>query len=275
MFKKYSLSFLIIFGLLLFMQQADIVYAQNKTGAFAEHYRFSIPDSLKQHYNLLRKEYYYDYAQKRKQGDLRYYVAMVLHDIGVLKWEECDNYKKKYGVMCNQISREKLHSILHYIYSNYPGSCKAEQIFNYVKAIVPYKGEKGDYPRFPVETMYYHGGDCEDSAAAVAALLKIAGYTTGLYTIHDYKNNIHHCVCVCKVPESIEGDKWRIKEYYDWGHCWLILDPAYHHMFGYNPSWVKSYLEKGNFFSIPDEAANCLLIDYNTYKTHCKKMDQK
>lgn len=251
-----------------------LLTASNMAAQFPKHYILSMPDSLKDHYNQLRKKYYYEYASNRKNGDLRYYTAMTLHDAGLLKWPECDYYNQKYGVMCNRISSEKLHDVLHYIYDNYPGSCAAEKIFNYVKAIVPYKGEKGDYPRFPLETLFYHGGDCEDSASAVAALLKMAGYTTALYTIHDYDHDIHHCVCVCKVPDNIDGDKWRIKEYYDWGYCWFMLDPAYHHSFGYNPSWVKHYLQSAGLISIPDKSANCLLIDFDAYKAFCEKMDK-
>lgn len=273
--KKFIPFLLLIFTLYFILLIFNPIIAYADKIAYADHYRFAMPQRLKDHYCQLREKYYYDYAIKKRHGDLRYYVAAVLHDAGELKWDECDNYEKKYGEKCNCLSRKLLCSILYYISSNYAGSSRAEQIYNYVKAIVPYKEETGDYPRFPLETLYYHGGDCEDSAMTVAALLKLAGYTTGLYTIHDSAHNINHCVCVCKVPDCIDGEKWRIKEYYSQGHCWLMIDPAYKHRFGYNPSWVKNYLQSSNYLTIPDEVANCLLIDYDTYKDFCEKMDRE
>lgn len=233
----------------------------------------ALPDRLKEHYDTLREKYFYEYAAHKKYGGLRYFVASVLHDAEELKWNECDLYEEKYGEKCNHISRETLCSILNYIFANYPGCNRAEQIYNYMASGVHYRGERGEYPRFPLETLYYRHGDCEDQAIATAALLKLAGYTTAMYVIHDPKFDIDHCVCVCKVPDNIKGKKWRIKEYYDWGHCWFMLDPTYKYRFGDNPSWVDNYLQKSGYLVIPDEAANCLMVDFDTYKEFCKKAD--
>lgn len=53
------------------------------------------------------------------------------------------------------------------------------QTINYVIAFVQslsYKREIGEYPKFPVETLADQGGDCEDSAILLAALLDRMGY---------------------------------------------------------------------------------------------------
>lgn len=53
------------------------------------------------------------------------------------------------------------------------------QTINFVVAFVQslqYKREAGEYPKFPVETLADKGGDCEDSAILMAALLDRMGY---------------------------------------------------------------------------------------------------
>lgn len=53
------------------------------------------------------------------------------------------------------------------------------QTINYVVSFVQglqYKKETGEYPKFPVETLADKGGDCEDTAILLAALLERMGY---------------------------------------------------------------------------------------------------
>jgi hypothetical protein len=41
-----------------------------------------------------------------------------------------------------------------------------------------------EYPRYPVETLFDRGGDCEDTSILVAALLDRMGYDTALQLLH-------------------------------------------------------------------------------------------
>lgn len=41
-----------------------------------------------------------------------------------------------------------------------------------------YQPEQGEYPKFPVETLAEHGGDCEDTSILLSALLRLLGYRT-------------------------------------------------------------------------------------------------
>jgi hypothetical protein len=52
-----------------------------------------------------------------------------------------------------------------------------EMVIAFVQAL-EYQSEVGEYPKFPVETLSEKGGDCEDTAILLAAILKEMGYET-------------------------------------------------------------------------------------------------
>ena len=45
-----------------------------------------------------------------------------------------------------------------------------------------------EYPRYPVETLFDRGGDCEDTSILVAALLHRIGYDVALLLLEDAKH---------------------------------------------------------------------------------------
>lgn len=54
-----------------------------------------------------------------------------------------------------------------------------DQTLQFITAFVQqldYQPEQGEYPKFPVETLSEHGGDCEDTSILLASLLRLLGY---------------------------------------------------------------------------------------------------
>ena len=49
-----------------------------------------------------------------------------------------------------------------------------------MQQIVTYAREKGEYPRYPVETLVDEKGDCEDFSILAASILHCMGYQTAL-----------------------------------------------------------------------------------------------
>lgn len=41
-----------------------------------------------------------------------------------------------------------------------------------------YQPEKGEYPKFPIETLAERGGDCEDTSILLSAMLRLMGYSS-------------------------------------------------------------------------------------------------
>ena len=61
------------------------------------------------------------------------------------------------------------------------------EAIQYVQAI-PYKLDSEvyhyDYPQYPVETLYWQHGDCEDTAFLLAGILREMGYNTTLFSLY-------------------------------------------------------------------------------------------
>mgnify|MGYP007120167640 FL=1 len=89
-----------------------------------------------------------------------------------------------------------------------------------------------EYPKYPMETLYDHGGDCEDTAALLARLLSILGYgavllesdnhmAVGLQTSGEgnisYEGNHYYYIettgagwRIGEVPDDMVGERIRI-----------------------------------------------------------------
>lgn len=61
-----------------------------------------------------------------------------------------------------------------------------------------------EYPRFPFETLYHGGGDCEDSSILLASLLHEMGYGVALITLPDH------------MAVGVHGDESISGSYYDY-----------------------------------------------------------
>jgi hypothetical protein len=88
---------------------------------------------------------------------------------------------------------------------------------NYVIAFVqslPYAADNvsspgNDYPKYPIETLFERGGDCEDTSILVAALLDQMGYDVALLILY----NSNHCAVGIAIDSSgryyeFEGTKY-------------------------------------------------------------------
>lgn len=60
----------------------------------------------------------------------------------------------------------------------------AELLLNMVASLAYYP-EEGEYPRYPVETLWDGGGDCEDVAILTAKLWRLTGFGTALLELED------------------------------------------------------------------------------------------
>jgi hypothetical protein len=89
---------------------------------------------------------------------------------------------------------------------------------NYVIAFVqslPYTADNvsapgNDYPKYPLETLFDRGGDCEDTSILVAALLDQMGYDVALLILY----NANHCAVGIAIDASGSYYEYEGKEYY-------------------------------------------------------------
>ena len=59
-----------------------------------------------------------------------------------------------------------------------------------------------EYPRYPIETLYNKGGDCEDTSILLASILRSMGYSVVLIELSD------HCAVGVLGGDSLHGTYW-------------------------------------------------------------------
>lgn len=92
------------------------------------------------------------------------------------------------------------------------------ETINYVIAFVqslPYTVDKvstpgNDYPKYPIETLFERGGDCEDTSILAAAILDQMGFDVALLILY----NEDHCAVGIATEASGSYYEYEGKEYY-------------------------------------------------------------
>lgn len=64
---------------------------------------------------------------------------------------------------------------------------------------------KDDYPKYPCETLYDKGGDCEDSSILLASLLQEMGYDVSLFDIAYRGEDVGHMSVGIKGTDEMDG----------------------------------------------------------------------
>ena len=87
-----------------------------------------------------------------------------------------------------------------------------EYVISFVQSL-PYTVDSVDtrwdeYPRYPIETLFDRGGDCEDTSILVAALLDEMGYDVCLLILE----NEEHCAIGIAGGEGIYGSYYRVDD---------------------------------------------------------------
>jgi predicted transglutaminase-like cysteine proteinase len=93
-----------------------------------------------------------------------------------------------------------------------------QETVNYVISFVqslPYAADNvsapgNDYPKYPLETLFERGGDCEDTSILVAALLDQMGFDVALLILY----NANHCAVGIAIDASGSYYEYEGKEYY-------------------------------------------------------------
>ena len=252
---------------------------------YVESYRESVfnltllmPLRLDEHYELIRDYSLPVFAEKGDAGWLLFYATQVLHDLGKYRYRECSLFQRTYGIKCDNLTVKFAEKILAYINRSYPGYGEPKQIYNWVNYFVSYVKDTYNFPRFPIETLIFRSGDCEDQAVALSFLLESLGYETALCIIHDKNlteygsDGLYHVFCVLK-KENIEynGTLIQLNRYPEYGKSWIILDPSYNGVFG-EAEWTKYYLLKNGTLHIPDGIWDSIIVDRNEVLKRAKEL---
>ena len=239
-----------------------------------------MPKGLDEHYEKIRWLEFSEFKNKRDRGGwLVCYVAQVLHDFGNYSFDYCITLRK-YGEYCTHLTADFAIDFLGYISNVLPNASnmsRLQQVYNWVNRFVSY--ENG-ITRFPIETLIFRCGDCEDQAIALPFLLESCGYETALCEIHD-KNltkygpeGLYHAFCVVRKNNSeYNGTLIQLNKYPEYGYDWIVLDPVFSHRFGGDPEWIYNYRMKNGTVYIPQAVWDCLLVDYDELVNRAEEIE--
>jgi hypothetical protein len=237
-----------------------------------------MPKGLDEHYEEIRAKKRPEFSAKGEGGLLLFYVTQVLHDLGNYSYGSlCLEFNKTANVTCGHLTANFAMLFLEYINKSYPSTNRIRQIYDWIDYFVSCVNDTGEIERFPIETLVYRYGDCEDQAMALSFLLEFCGYETALCIINDGKlkkygsDGFYHVFCVVKKHGFEYSDTLiQLHEYPTYGKTWIVLDPFFGHPFGGEPEWMHSYrLDNGTIY-ISDEILDSLLVDYDEIAVRLK-----
>lgn len=97
----------------------------------------------------------------------------------------------------------------------YTGFTLAEYLTAFVQQAIPYKSDPynggWDYPKYPIETLVEQGGDCEDKAALLVALLKTFGFDAVMVSLPGHMAAAINCAN-CNGYYTYNGKKYAFIE---------------------------------------------------------------
>ncbi|MFW6117084.1 MAG: hypothetical protein ACOC6G_00690 [Thermoproteota archaeon] len=250
------------------------------------HQNVGMPKGLDQHYERIRGDEGSRLTAEGDQGFLLFYGTQVLHDLGRYRYDP--HYTEFYqtsGVPCKNLTEGFSIDFLDYIeeYSNWmeweSNLSKMEKIYRWTDHFLQGTNETDGFGRFPIETLTYRYGDCEDQAMATAFLLEASGYQTALCLIQDENltryssQGFHHSFCaVKKEDEDYSGSLMSLPEHPELGVSWILLDPSFNHQFGELPDWIDYYRRENGTIRIPPGVMDCLILDYRSVEARAAEM---
>lgn len=243
--------------------------------AYIRYLTIPMPRGLDEHYYLLRK---FELWRARATGWLLFYVTAVFHDLGNYSYDHCIEFRN-YGEDCRPLTATFAERFLSYLNKSYPNVSnisRVQQVYDWVNTFVSYRNL---ITRFPIETLTFRCGDCDDQAMALCFLLEACGYETAVCGIDD-KNLTqygpgglaHVFMAVRKKNFEYDGSLIQLNRYPEYGNNWIVLDPTFDHLFGRDPEWMDYYRMENGTVHIPHAVWDCLLVDYDELVKRAEEM---
>ena len=119
-------------------------------------------------YYWLYGKYQFTATLKVKNSDYDYYRKLP-KSLSYERYAEDHEGHRYFADLCRQLDEEAKQA-------GYEGIELVNFLTAFVQQGVPYVLDMGEYKKYPIETIAEYGGDCEDKAALLAALLNTFGF---------------------------------------------------------------------------------------------------
>jgi hypothetical protein len=168
------------------------------------------------------------------------------HNLGRIYWPALrdDFYEKSNGEYSNLVSMDVLLEVIELVgvKSYDPSVDKVKKILLFVKTNIHYEYDLDDKILFPVETLGFKSGDCEDYTVLIAALFELVGLDTAIGSFKNDKNE-YHMMVLLHLDNLDSYGYWFYNDLTDLGlksGKWIKIEPQYT-IDNQNNDWVKQW----------------------------------
>jgi hypothetical protein len=198
--------------------------------------RFPIDHLMIMTYSEIRKQvqpeytpWYGSYNYDQKSMD---YAALVCaHDLARRYWPDIENvYYNIKGTHLYDDAYQKIIEALDMIGISAAdtNTDKIEKILQFTTSNIEYQSDFNNEFLFPLETLTFSSGDCDDFSILAATLFEAAGIESAIGFFENESENVAHCMVLVNLPDLVNYGYWYYSDLTIWDLSsgkWIILEP--------------------------------------------------
>lgn len=200
-----------------------------------------IRENIQPQYNPWFGTYYYD------QQSVEYASNVCAHDRSILFWPSIeDNYYDLKGSHLTHDAYSIIEKIIDYIdiKSSDSETVKIEKILNFITSNIEYQSDLNDEFLFPIETLVYRTGDCDDFSILAGTLLEEVGFECAIGFFTKDSQNTGHSMVLIKLNDIVGYNYWYFDDLTNMGLSdgkWIILEPQATIENQHSDDWFKDW----------------------------------
>ena len=184
-----------------------------------------IREQIQPQYTSWWSTYYYG----RDSAEYASYVSA--HDLGRRHWPSIENdYYQSTGSYLTNDAHTIIRNVIDIADVSEEDSdpMKIEKILDFISDFITYQSDLNNEFLFPVETITFRSGDCDDFSILAAALLEEVGIESAVALFENESLNQRHCMVLVNLANLGNYGYWRYSDLTAHGLSegnWIILEP--------------------------------------------------
>jgi len=184
-----------------------------------------IREECQPNYNPWWGSYYYDILS------VEYAASVCAHDLGRRYWPTIEDvYYEKKGTHLSHDAHDKIINLTGIIgISNYDNNVKKiEKILDFTSTYISYQYDLNEEFLFPVETLTFRSGDCDDFSILAATLLEEVGIESAIGFFTNQSEDNDHCMVLIRLSDLGNYGYYYYDNLTSYGLSdgkWIVLEP--------------------------------------------------
>lgn len=183
-------------------------------------------DNYQPQYSSWWGNYYYN------KNSVEYASYIAAHDLGRRYWPDIeDRYEEITGTSLSQEAYNRMTNLVNFIdiSASDNDAEKIEKILDFMATWITYQSDINNEFLFPMETITFRSGDCDDFSILAATLFEQVGIDSaiGLFK-NDSLDKKRHSMALIQVSDLGEYGYWYYDDLTDFGLSsgkWIIIEP--------------------------------------------------